>query len=143
MSTKPYINAGAAALYIITLVSLFHILSQTTQENSSLIAPVAFLSVFVLSAAFMGYAFVYQPLLLVLEGKKQEGVTLFLQTLGIFALFTAVAVVAFVFLNKKSSGVDVPDPNDIVCTSDAKQCPDGSFVGRVGPRCEFAQCTGE
>lgn len=25
----------------------------------------------------------------------------------------------------------------IVCTMDAKQCSDGSFVGRTGPKCEF------
>ena len=25
----------------------------------------------------------------------------------------------------------------VVCTMDAKQCPDGSFVGRTGPDCEF------
>lgn len=27
-----------------------------------------------------------------------------------------------------------------VCTQDAKMCPDGSSVGRVGPSCEFAAC---
>ena len=27
-----------------------------------------------------------------------------------------------------------------VCTLDAKQCPDGSYVSRVGPSCEFAAC---
>ncbi len=27
-----------------------------------------------------------------------------------------------------------------VCTADAMQCPDGSYVGRVAPRCEFAAC---
>ena len=27
-----------------------------------------------------------------------------------------------------------------VCTMDAKVCPDGTFVGRVGPNCEFAKC---
>lgn len=27
-----------------------------------------------------------------------------------------------------------------VCTADAKMCPDGSFVGRTGPRCQFAAC---
>lgn len=27
-----------------------------------------------------------------------------------------------------------------VCTMDAKQCPDGSFVGRTGPNCEFTAC---
>src|SRR3989344_2320920 len=26
------------------------------------------------------------------------------------------------------------------CTMEAKQCPDGSYVGRTGPRCEFAEC---
>ena len=28
----------------------------------------------------------------------------------------------------------------VVCTQEAKQCPDGSYVGRVGPKCEFKQC---
>jgi hypothetical protein len=28
----------------------------------------------------------------------------------------------------------------VACTQEAKQCPDGSFVGRMGPRCEFAKC---
>ncbi|MFA7394999.1 MAG: TspO/MBR family protein [Candidatus Paceibacterota bacterium] len=29
---------------------------------------------------------------------------------------------------------------EIVCTMDAKQCPDGSFVGRIPPDCDFAPC---
>lgn len=29
-----------------------------------------------------------------------------------------------------------------VCTMDAKECPDGSYVGRVPPSCEFAACPG-
>jgi len=28
----------------------------------------------------------------------------------------------------------------IACTLEAKICPDGSYVGRTGPRCEFASC---
>ena len=28
----------------------------------------------------------------------------------------------------------------IVCTQEAKLCSDGSYVGRVGPNCEFAPC---
>lgn len=31
----------------------------------------------------------------------------------------------------------------VMCTMDAKQCPDGSFVSRTGPKCEFAPCPGE
>jgi hypothetical protein len=28
----------------------------------------------------------------------------------------------------------------ISCTQEAKLCPDGSYVGRTGPNCEFAEC---
>jgi len=30
--------------------------------------------------------------------------------------------------------------DDRFCTMEAKLCPDGSYVGRVGPNCEFAEC---
>lgn len=28
----------------------------------------------------------------------------------------------------------------VVCAMDAKVCPDGSYVSRSGPKCEFAEC---
>jgi len=31
-------------------------------------------------------------------------------------------------------------PQERVCTTEAKICPDGSAVGRTGPNCEFAPC---
>lgn len=30
----------------------------------------------------------------------------------------------------------------VACTLEVKMCPDGSFVGRIGPNCEFALCPG-
>jgi len=37
--------------------------------------------------------------------------------------------------------LNLPGSEDqTACTMDAKECPDGSFVGRVGPNCEFAAC---
>ena len=47
---------------------------------------------------------------------------------------------SFTFLQSFS-----PSPTDglTACTMEAKQCPDGSFVGREGPNCEFAKCPGE
>lgn len=30
----------------------------------------------------------------------------------------------------------------VACTMDAKMCPDGSYVGRTAPNCEFAPCPG-
>ncbi|MFM2374647.1 MAG: hypothetical protein RLZZ234_642 [Candidatus Parcubacteria bacterium] len=35
---------------------------------------------------------------------------------------------------------DEPSPSPTLCTMDAKQCPDGSYVGRTGPNCEFTTC---
>lgn len=36
-----------------------------------------------------------------------------------------------------------PDPiRPVACTQEAKQCPDGSYVGRTGPDCAFAACPG-
>lgn len=40
-------------------------------------------------------------------------------------------------------GITTPGPSNtpgVACTMEAKICPDGSSVGRVGPNCEFAEC---
>jgi hypothetical protein len=31
-------------------------------------------------------------------------------------------------------------PEQIACTMEARLCPDGSYVGRTGPKCEFTPC---
>ena len=35
--------------------------------------------------------------------------------------------------------ISIP-PEPVACTMEAKLCPDGSYVGRTGPNCEFTQC---
>lgn len=43
----------------------------------------------------------------------------------------------------KEPNLEIPDdlPDEpVACTMDAKMCPDGSFVGRVAPNCNFAPC---
>lgn len=64
----------------------------------------------------------------------------------------AFAIVAFLFLIDTSinQGVSSSIPSfftfqkgkdkNVACTLEAKQCPDGSFVGRSGPNCAFADC---
>jgi hypothetical protein len=43
------------------------------------------------------------------------------------------------------AGASAPPPAEAgtMCTMDAKQCPDGSYVGRVPPSCQFAPCPGQ
>ena len=38
---------------------------------------------------------------------------------------------------------EIGENENVVCTMDAKTCPDGSYVGRVPPGCEFVPCPGE
>lgn len=93
MTKKPYLNALFAALYIILIVILLtYGPVLVRQKPDTILAPIAMLSLFVLSAAFMGYAFFFQPILLYIEGKKHEAVELFTKTLVIFAVITAVVV---------------------------------------------------
>ncbi len=41
---------------------------------------------------------------------------------------------------KESGLLGAPHSDMAVCTMEAKLCPDGSYVGRTGPQCEFAPC---
>jgi len=41
---------------------------------------------------------------------------------------------------RPSVEIPVESGETIACTMDAKMCPDGSYVGRQGPSCEFTAC---
>jgi hypothetical protein len=49
-----------------------------------------------------------------------------------------------IFFGGTDAGMEYPDrigpPESVACTMDAKQCPDGSYVGRTPPSCAFAPC---
>jgi hypothetical protein len=68
------------------------------QDEKGIIIPIAMLSLFVLSAAMMGYLFCLTPLQLYLDGHKKEGVNLFVGTLRIFAIITAFIFGVLFFL---------------------------------------------
>ncbi len=58
-------------------------------------------------------------------------------------LFVAALVIAGFFLYQNSftqTATNNAPVNQVVCTQDAMQCPDGSYVGRTGPDCQFAAC---
>ena len=93
MTTKPFYNAVLAAGYIVGLVYfIFTFVAQpnTPDSQTSLLVPIAMLSLFVLSAAVMSYLFLYEPLMLYFDNKRQEAVRFFLATIGIFALITLI-----------------------------------------------------
>lgn len=90
MTKNPLINASCALGYILLLTTVFNIIAQGGPKPDSFLAPAAFLSLFTFSAAFMGYVFCSQPIMLYLDGKKSQAVSLFMRTIFIFGGLTAV-----------------------------------------------------
>ena len=93
MSKKPIVNALGAVIYIVSIVSVMHLITTTLRDKpDTFFAPAVFLSLVTLSASVMAYLFFYQPIQLLIDGKRQQAVALFVQTIGVFGLMTVVAL---------------------------------------------------
>jgi hypothetical protein len=90
MTKNAFINALAASLYIVFIALVMFFGTKFTGPNDSIIAPMAVISLFTLSAAVMGYLFLYQPAQLYFDNKKKQAVSLFLQTVGVFGVITVI-----------------------------------------------------
>ncbi len=97
MSKNPILNALGASGYIILVVSIISFISLTQSDKpDTAFAPVLFLSLLTLSVVMMAYLFFYQPVQLFIEGKKKEALKLFVQTVGVFAGFTAAVLILLI-----------------------------------------------
>jgi hypothetical protein len=94
MSKNPLVNAIGASVYIVFIVTMMNFVTQPLRNKpDTFFAPMVLLFVLTLSVAVMAYLFFYQPLMLFISGKKKEAVNLFIKTVGIFAIVTAVALI--------------------------------------------------
>ena len=89
---NPYLNSIFAEAYIIMLVSLIHYVGKKNSPDN-FFSPAAALSLFVLSAAVMGYLFLGEPLQLFLDGQKKQAVSFFMKTVLSFAIITLILFV--------------------------------------------------
>lgn len=88
---KPFLYASGAALYIVTIVLVATFLgSFLNNQNDTIIIPMTMLSLFVLSAAVMGFLFLSEPLYLLVENRKKEAIIFFAKIVGFFACYVAV-----------------------------------------------------
>ena len=91
---KPFLRAFGAALYIVVIVFVAQAVGSVLKDqNDSIIIPMTMLSLFVLSAAIMGYLFLSETLQLLIENRKQEAIIFFAKVVGFFACFVAVFTV--------------------------------------------------
>jgi hypothetical protein len=95
MTKNPFINAFSATLYITAVAAFMMYGSKSFPTKDTILAPVAMISLFTLSAAMMGYLFLYQPLQLFLDGHKKNALQLFLRTVTVFA---GITVLIFILL---------------------------------------------
>ncbi|PIQ66573.1 MAG: hypothetical protein COV96_00805 [Candidatus Zambryskibacteria bacterium CG11_big_fil_rev_8_21_14_0_20_42_18] len=64
--------------------------------------------------------------------------------LGTVTIILLVLVVPMATSNAQTLETKVKVEDDIIlCTQEVRLCPDGSYVGRKAPSCEFATCPGE
>ncbi len=69
---------------------------------------------------------------------KNKLIILFILTL----ILITIALTKLIFKEIPSPGKPRITPVEKVvrCTADVIQCPDGSYVGRIPPSCDFAPC---
>ena len=99
MIKHPVVRAIMASVYIIVVVLMMqYIMKEGADKPDTILAPIAMLSLLVLSVATMAYIFFAEPIYLYLDGNKKKAFTFLIQTIISFAVITMVTfVVAILF----------------------------------------------
>jgi len=96
---KPFLFALVAAVYIVFIVFVMSTITSALQnQKETIIIPITMLSLFVLSAAVMGFLFFSEPFQLYMDNHKQEAVIFFGKIVGFFACFVVLFLILLFFL---------------------------------------------
>ncbi|MES2216084.1 MAG: hypothetical protein V4481_02200 [Patescibacteria group bacterium] len=75
---------------------------------------------------------------------KSRSTTSLIVTLVVLVVVVGIIIAIVRPSSPASTGSNPPVstivPSGVACTMDAKACPDGSYVGRIPPTCQFAAC---
>lgn len=103
------INSISTAVYIILVVSFIFSLQKFQILEGTVFIPIAMLLLFVSSAGITGTLVLGKPIMLYLDGKKKEAVSLLGYTLGILLTMTALAFILLAVM-QDIHAVQVPIP---------------------------------
>lgn len=92
---RAFINSVGTFAYIILVVLFVSSLQRFQHAEEVMFIPIAMLLLFVCSAAITGFLVFGKPVMLYIDGKKKEAVSLLGHTIGILVLLT---VISFTFL---------------------------------------------
>lgn len=94
MTKNPLVNALSASAYIILVITVMTFVTSPLQDKpDTFFTPIVFISFLTLSVAVMAFLFFYQPIVLLIDGKKKDAISLFTKTIGIFAVITIIALI--------------------------------------------------
>ncbi len=92
---RAFIDAVGTVVYIILVVSFMFSLQIFSSKQDNIIIPMAMLLLFVCSAAITGFLVFGKPVMLYIDGKKREAVSLLGYTIGILFL---INIIIFIIL---------------------------------------------
>lgn len=92
---RAFVDSVGTAVYIILVVSFMFSLQSFPELEDTAFIPIAMLLLFVCSAAITGFLVFGKPVMLYIDGKKREAVSLLGYTIGILFLIT---LISFIFL---------------------------------------------
>ena len=93
-----FVNAFTTALYIIFIVSFIFSLQVFAPKEDNIIIPISMLLLFVCSAAITGFLVFGKPVMLYVDGKKKEAVSLLSYTLAILFIITLLSFIFLIFI---------------------------------------------
>ena len=96
MIKRAILNSLGTAAYIILVVSLIFSMQTFQEEPDNIVIPIAMLMLFVCSAAITAFLVFGKPVMLYLDGKKNESISLLLYTIGILVLLTILTFVILI-----------------------------------------------
>jgi len=138
---KPFLHALGAVIYIVFIVLVIQGANYLLKEvMGTIIIPMTMLSLFVLSAAVMGYFFLSEPISLLVENRKKEAIVYFAKIVGFFACFVLVFGIVLLVKNSgvKTETLNVKLNINVVCESALTYMsfPDGASADKFVSECK-------
>jgi hypothetical protein len=100
MNKTSFFNALSTVVYISVVATIMQNANRIFGTHDNSVTPIAVLLLFTLSALTIGGLVLGKPLMLYIDGKKKEAVTMFLQTAGWLAGFTVLAMVVTALVSR-------------------------------------------
>ena len=94
---RAFLNSVGVVLYVILVVLFIFSLQRFSQKpDNIIIIPIAMLLLFVCSAAITGFLVFGKPVMLYIDGKKKEALSLLIHTIGILVVITIVFFISLI-----------------------------------------------